>query len=92
MKEKLFLSSYYDDLDHPKGAVLIKFIHEDFKDGTLLKNLHNKLIEMKTIKTKQELALERHKLPFSQLSKNQYWDVMREWKSNGFGCIETMTN
>tara|TARA_B110000285_G_scaffold221184_1_gene273791 strand:+ start:313 stop:810 length:498 start_codon:yes stop_codon:yes gene_type:complete len=86
MKEKLYLSAYYDDPDYPHGVVLIEFLHEDFKEGTLLKDLYNELIEMKNIKTKQELALEMHKLPFSQISKDQYWDVMHKWKSTASVC------
>ena len=82
MKEKLFLSSYYHDPDHPCGIVFIEFLHEDFKEGTLLKDLYKELIEMKNIKTKQELALESYKLQYSQLSSHDQDMVDMNYRDN----------
>ena len=82
MKEKLFLSSYYHDPDYPRGIVFIEFLHEDFKEGTLLKDLYKELIEMKNIKTRQELALESYKLQYSQLSSHDQDMVDMNYRDN----------
>jgi hypothetical protein len=45
MKQKLYLSSYYYDVDHPDGIVLIEFQKEDFSSYNLLKELYEEFIE-----------------------------------------------
>ena len=47
MEQKLYLSSYYYDLDHPCGIVLLAFQKEDFSNYFLLKELYENFIEKK---------------------------------------------
>jgi hypothetical protein len=44
MKEKLFLSSYYDDPDHPSGIIAIEFEEENFEKYQLMRDLYEELI------------------------------------------------
>ena len=45
MEQKLYLSSYYGDVDHPNGIVLLEFQREDFGSYALLKELYEEFIE-----------------------------------------------
>ena len=104
MEQKLYLSSYYYDLDHPCGIVLLAFQKEDFSNYSLLKELYENFIEKKLKKIERfYYEIEQKDPGFSQkllseiskaceentiLAKDRGWNDFIKMEAMGWVKIE----
>tara|TARA_B100001063_G_C16697522_1_gene520681 strand:+ start:28 stop:393 length:366 start_codon:yes stop_codon:yes gene_type:complete len=104
MKEKLFLSTYYDDPDHPSGIVALEFKEENFEKYKLMKDLYEELISSDTKKvTSNYYQVQQEDPDFDQhlvdeinlackentiLAKDRGWDNFQFKKYLGWVIVE----